>query len=187
MLKKAILVSAAVMGAIGAGAQTTFLQLGSEGYHNLDRWETLSGRLCDSLSNGDKPESRRNIVHFLESLVHKQDTGSIYELSRPELRGKLSTIDYYNMTQLRSESGEWASDENGTLRSKRSILNTFYKTQYNLGYVKTANFFAVINPVVVGTGLMQTNTPANDPVTGAAIPKMVTANSQGLEVRGWIA
>ncbi len=190
MLKKAIFASASLLFAVGAGAQTTFLPLGSEGYHNLDRWETLSGRLCDSLANGDKPESRRNLVHFIESIsgntnvVQRYDSAGNLEMN---IRMKqASDIDKYNMQQMVSESGEWAADENGAISSKRDIFNTFYKKQYNLGYVKTNNFFAVVNPVMVGTGLMQSNTPANDPVTGNAIPKMITANSQGAEIRGWI-
>jgi len=178
MLKKAILVSASLFIVAAAGAQTTFLPLGGEGYHNLDRWETMSGRLCDSLANGDKPESRRNAVHFVQSMGNNSDSG---------MQRKVSLIDQYNMQQMVSESGEWAGDENGAIRSKHSILNTFYKTQYNLGYVKTDNFFVVVNPVISAIGLMQSNTPAVDPVTGIAIPKMVHGNSQGAEVRGWIA
>jgi hypothetical protein len=186
MLKKAILLPAFIISALGVKAQSAYLQLGSEGYHNIDRWETLTGRFCDSLSNGNKPEARRNVVHFIESLTEKTDSGAILALPATALSGKLSNIDYFNMRQMVSESGEWASDENGAIDSKTSLLNTFYKKQYNLGYVKTNNFFVVVNPVLSGTVVMQNNTPANDPVTGAAIPGMTTANSQGGEIRGWI-
>ncbi len=187
MLKKAILFPSLLLSVYAADAQTTFLPLGSEGYHNLDRWETLTGRLCDSLANGDKPESRRNIVHFIESLRPARDSGvSEIEIIGADARG-FSGIDRYNMQQMVSESGEWAGNENGAINSKVSLLNTFYKKQYNFGYVKTNNFFVVVNPVLSGMAVMQTNTPANDPVTGAAIPGMTTANSQGAEVRGWIA
>lgn len=171
-----------------AKAQTTFLPLGSDNYHNLDRWETLNGRFSDSLNLGSKGEQRRSAVRFVESLGARATNDSIAEIAGGErMQRSISGIDEYNMQQLISESGEWAADENGAIRSKHSILNTFYKTQYNLAYVKTDNFFLVLNPVIAGQGVMQANDPANDPVTGAAIPKMITANSQGAEMRGWIA
>jgi hypothetical protein len=188
MLKKYILLPAFLFVVLSATAQTTFLPLGTENYHNLDRWETLSGRLCDSLANGDKPESRRNAIHFIESIGARHDSGSVVEIvDNPKMQRNISGVDHYNMQQMVNESGEWAGDENGAVRSKTSLLNAFYKTQYNLCYVKTDNFFVVLNPVISGTGIMQSNTPAVDPVTGVTIPKMVTANSQGAEARGWIA
>src|SRR3954470_13681370 len=103
MLKKAFLLSSIVF-SVPVFAQTTFLPLGSEDYHVLDRLETRSGRLCDSLALGDKPESRRNAVHFLESIktknLNRRDTNA----------GRwLSNIDRYNLTQMISESGEWAA------------------------------------------------------------------------------
>lgn len=188
MLKKAILLPLFVFIAFFASAQTTFLPLGSEGYHNLDRWETLTGRFCDSLANGSKPESRRNAVHFIESIQPKQDSGiTVMEVAdNTGFQKNMSKIDYYNMRQMVSESGEWAGDENGAIRSKRSLLNTFYKTQYNFAYVKTNNFFVVVNPVLSGQVLMQNNSVTADPATNRIIPKMTTVNSQGAEARGWI-
>ncbi|GAA4464263.1 hypothetical protein GCM10023093_14210 [Nemorincola caseinilytica] len=162
-----------------AAAQTTFLRLGSDGYHNIDRWETLNGRLCDSLANGDKPESRRNVVRFIERISHPGDTAlGLYR--------HMSDVDRYNMQQMVSESGEWAGDENGAIDSKHPILNTFYKKQFNMIYVKTNNFFVVVNPVAGAQAVMQNNDISADPVTGTAIPNTTRSNFQGAEVRGWI-
>jgi hypothetical protein len=69
----------------------------------------------------------------------------------------------------------------------RPILNNFYKTQYNLGYVKTPNFFVAVNPVLSGIVLKQENLPVIDPATNVKVPMYVYGNSQGAEVRGWIA
>lgn len=187
MLKKALLLSSASFIAIAANAQTTFLKLGSDAYHNLDRWETLNGRLCDTLANGDKPESRRNAIRFVESLGKKMDSGTVTTLELSAFDNQMSSVDYYNMQQMISESGEWAGDENGAIDSKHPILNTFYKKQYNMIYVKTPNFFVVVNPVASIQGVMQNNSISNDPVTKNGIPSMTTANSQGGEIRGWIA
>ncbi len=68
-----------------------------------------------------------------------------------------------------------------------NIFNTFYKTQYNLGYIKKPDFFVAVNPVLSGVVVAQKNTPGFDPITKAAIPNVVYANSQGAEVRGWVA
>jgi hypothetical protein len=194
MLKKALLLSSSVLIAAAASAQTTFLQLGSDGYHYIDRWETLSGRLCDSLANGDKPESRRNIVRFIESLnngplpaINDSGNNAIEINASNKLGRKINYIDHYNMQQMVSESGEWAGDENGAIDSRRSLFNTFYTKQYNFAYVKTNNFFAVVNPVMSGMAVMQNNDISIDPVTKTAIPNTTLANSQGAEVRGWIA
>ncbi len=180
MVKKVLLCSVTALTSLSLYAQTTFLKLGSDGYHNLDRWETLNGRLCDSLANGDKPESRRNIVHFIEALQHS-------DTSEPGIRKYLSDIDNYNMRQMVSESGEWAHDENGAKDSKHPILNTFYRKQYNMIYAKTDNFFVVVNPVAGVQALIQNNNIGADPATNYDIPQLTRTNSQGAEVRGWIA
>jgi hypothetical protein len=174
MLKKSTLISSLILSTYIAGAQTTFLPLGTENYHTLDRLETMSGRLSDTLRLSAKPESRRNAVRFLESISN--DSGSM----------KVSAIDRYNMEQMISESGEWASEENGAIRSKHSLFNAFYKTQYNLGYVKTDNFFLVINPVMNTVVLAQQNNPSVD-AGFSAIPGQTYFSSRGAEIRGWIA
>ncbi len=192
MIKKVAFLFAITACALSARGQVTFLPLGSEGYHNLDRWETLTGRLSDSLTNGDKPESRRNAVYFIESFNKR--SGTTTEANGDDLLiqeagsgiSGVSAIDKYNMQQMVSESSEWSSNPNAATLSKRPILNTFYKTKYNMLRVKTKDFFVVVNPVARITVLSQSVNPGTDPATGNSIPKMITANTQGGEVRGRI-
>ena len=174
MLKKACLLSALVFSYHFSNAQTTFLPIGSEDMHVLDRLETRSGRLSDTLGIGDKPESRRNAVWFLESLVPAK-TGDTQAAKH------FSKIDWYNIEQMVSESGEWTQGENGAINSKHPWFHTFYTKQYNLAYVKTKNFFVAVNPVLSGIGMYQKNTP--EP---SGIPQKLFTNSQGAELRGWI-
>jgi len=175
MLKKAFLLFLLLPVLGSSFAQTTFLPLRSENYHTLDRLETMSGRLCDSIANGDKPEARRTAVKFLQKV-------------QADSTQKLGKIDRYNLEQMISESGEWMPNEDGAINSKRSWFNTFYKKQYNFAYVKPEgflfdkNFFVVVNPVGSGMVLMQNNNP-----TPAGVDKMLMTNSQGAELRGWIA
>ena len=175
MLKKACLLSALLSTAFLSHAQTTFLQIGSEDNHVLDRLDTRSGRLSDTLCTGDKPESRRNAISFLESLVPPAGSDS-------QAAKYISKIDWYNIEQMVSESGEWARNENGAINSKLSWFNTFYTKQYDLAYVKTNNFFVVANPVLSGIGMYAQNTPQPE-----GLSHQLITNSQGAELRGWIA
>ena len=191
MLKKALSLLILMGGMNVCFAQTTFLPLGSEDYHVLDRLETLSGRLCDSLANGDKPETRRSAVNFLEHVKSANDPNKM----KPAQDGtapkasRLSKIDRYNMEQMISESGEWAPKESETINSKHPWFHTFYQKQYDFGYVKPdgffldKDFFAIVNPVASGMAVMQ----HNDPTPGSSVHSMLLTNSQGAELRGWIA
>jgi hypothetical protein len=180
MLKKAYLLFSILVTVHMCGAQTTFLPVGSDDYLLLDRLETRSGRLCDSLALGDKPESRRNAVHFVET-IQANDTANA--ASAPQTVSSLSKIDRYNMGQLISENGEWTPNENGEIDSKHSWFNTFYKKQYDFVYVKAKDFFMVINPVLSGIALEQ----HNDPAPGSSISNRVLTNSHGAEMRLWIS
>ena len=176
MLKKAYLLSALLFSGFLSVAQTTFLSIGSQDNHVLDRLQTRSGRLSDTLCAGDKPESRRNAVWFLQSLKPKEVAGGM-----PAANPAMSKIDLYNAEQMISESGEWAPDENGAVDSKRSWFHTFYTKQYDFAHVKTKDFFVVVNPVLSGIGAYQQNTP-----TPMGLSHKMTSNSQGAELRGWI-
>jgi hypothetical protein len=185
MLEKAFLLCVAIACAADCLAQTTFLPLGSEDYHMLDRLETRSGRLCDSLAMGDKPESRRNAVNFLETI--KQNSASTAP-GNSNSGSSLSTIDLYNLEQMFSENGEWTPDAEGAIKSKHPLLKTFYTRQYDLIYVNTEdflfdkNFFLVINPVTNNMAMMQHNDPQP-----AGLSSRVLYSSRGAELRGWVS
>ncbi len=173
MLRKVCIFSSFIFYVSASFAQTTFLPIGSEDNQVLDRMETRRGRLCDSQAMGDKPESRRNAVHFLESL--KPAAGV-------SVTGA-SSIDLYNMEQMISENGEWAQNEDGAINSKHPWFNTFYTKQYDLAHVKTKDFFVVVNPVFSGVVMQQHNNPAQP----SYISNTLYTNSQGAEIRGWIS
>jgi len=185
MLKKAFLLSCSVFSIHTCFAQTTFLPLGSEDYHVLDRIETLSGRLSDSISNGDKPESRKNAVNYIENLQSGQKATTSNNTAP---KAKLSNIDLYNMQQMISENGEWTPNSEGAIASKHPWFHTFYTRQYDFIYVNTEdfvfdkNFFLIINPVTDNIVTMQHNDPQP-----SGISKTVLYSSRGAELRGWIS
>ena len=188
MLKKAcLLLLLTAMSYNYVFAQNTFLTLGSEDYYLLDRLETLSGRLCDSIAVGDKPETRRNAYNFLESVNGKKMITDKYGELIPdpadtvpgELQKRLSRIDKYNIQQMRSENGEWAQDQEGAIYSKHPVLTYFYQRQYDFVHVKTFDLFLVINPVLGVSGLSQ----FNDPTPKGTSSKPIFSNSHGAEMR----
>ncbi|HXS37167.1 MAG TPA: hypothetical protein VN721_10735 [Flavipsychrobacter sp.] len=154
-----------------AFSQSTYLPLNTQDNDLLDRLETRSGRLSDSLFLVAKPISREKAVDFL--LQQQEDaryTG-------------LSSIDRYNIRLMISENGEWTPDGNGAISSRHSWFNTFYTKQADFAYVKTKDFFLVVNPVLSGQVLVEQDDPAKMKV---ASNPMLT-NSHGAEARGWIA
>ncbi|MBC7555120.1 MAG: hypothetical protein H7257_14220 [Taibaiella sp.] len=173
MRKKASLLIVAILSAVCAGAQSTYLQIGSDNYLLLDRMETLSGRLCDSLRVNSKGESRKSAVNYVEH-VSKAIADSIDS-------SRYSSIDRYNMRQLISESGEWAGDEHGEIKSKHSWFNALYKNQYNMVYIKKKDFFVVLNPILNAVTTIDKNTPE---FKGGTSRRLYNAHDG--EIRGWI-
>jgi len=153
-------------------AQTTYLPINTEDQQLLDRLETRSGRLSDSLFLTAEPVMRNRAVDFL--LKIKSDTASTRHPA------SLSLIDNYSIAQMISENGEWVPGEDGAIDSKRPWFHAFYKKQYDLVHVKTDNFFLVINPIFNGEVIYEKSEPAN-PVHNPLI-----SNSHGVEARGWI-
>jgi len=127
-----------IISTIVSFAQVTYLPLNTEDNLLLDRLETRSGRISDSLSLSDKPQSRKQAVEFL---IQQRENARYTELS---------AIDRYNIAQTISENGEWTPDENGAIDSKHPWFNTFYKKQYDFIHVHTNDFFVVVNPIISG-------------------------------------
>ncbi|OJW82692.1 MAG: hypothetical protein BGO69_06890 [Bacteroidetes bacterium 46-16] len=149
-----------------ANAQVTYLPLGDPGYHLLDRIETRSGNLSDSLFLVDKPVSRRAAVEFLLN-------------TRPDARYiELSKVDLYNMYHARSVSGEWDLEHDGAIPSKHPVFNTFYRRQPDLVYVNTPGFFLSLNPVLGIQGTYETVNSAS---------QSLLSHTEGLALRSCIA
>jgi hypothetical protein len=175
MAKKSLLLAMAASCAVAASAQTTYLQLGQEDYHLLDRLETRQGFLDGNLFLADKPVSRKGAVAFLES-VKDVDAG--------DLVGNggigLSRIDYYNIDHAISVSGEWAGSGDGAINSRHPWFGgAFYSKQPDFVHVKTPNFFLVANPVLSGAVISQSD-ERDDKST-------LFSSSRGVEIRARIA
>lgn len=163
MFRKAAFVFKALLFSVYTlSAQTTYLPLGQEDYHLLDRLETRSGKLSEDLFLTTKPVSRKGAVSFLSA---QRDTNP-----------SLSRIDKYNVAHAISVSSEWATEDDA-IDSKLPWFKTFYKKQPDLLRVNTDDFFLSANPVVTAQYIKEDNNP-NSP--------LFTSN-RGLEARGMIA
>lgn len=163
-LKRAFLGILLTLAGQYALAQTTYLQLGSEDYHLLDRLETRSGRLSKDLYLSSKSVQRKGLVKFL--LEQREDSA-----------GNLSGIDRYNIDHAISVSSEWATEEDA-IDSKLPWFNRFYKKQPDLVRVNNENFFFSANPVLTAQMIRES--------AGTVSNSGFTSN-RGLEARGLIA
>lgn len=162
--------------AFSASAQTTYLQLGQEDYHLLDKLETRQGFLDQNLFLADKPVSRKGAVKFLES-VKDLDFG---DGVNPGYVG-LTNIDRYNIAHAISVSGEWAASGDGAINSKLPwFKGAFYNKQPDFLHVKTPNFYLVANPVISLTGISEKTSRPSDPST-------LVSSSRGVEIRARVA
>ncbi len=176
MAKKSLLLALLACAGIAAGAQTTYLQLGQEDYHLLDRLETRQGFLDKNLFLANKPVARKGEVSFLES-VRDADLGD--GVGNGGIG--LTRIDHYNISHAISVSGEWASNGDGAIDSRLPwFKGAFYKKQPDLLHVKTPNFFLAANPVISASFIGQETENGRGQGSGFS-------SSRGVEVRARIA
>lgn len=165
-MKKNIFLSSLllIIFSVSTQAQSTFLPLGDEEYHLLDRLETKSGKLSDQLFLNIRPVYRSDAVSFLETY---NDT---------------NVIDRYNILHAISVSGEWAQDSNQIIKNPKPWFNTFYKTTADFYSINNKDFFLAVNPVLSFQAM-------NEQVssTAGSASQRLLASSRGAEVRGLIA
>ncbi len=171
MHKKAGLLLLLLLVATYSFAQTTYLPLGSDDYLLLDRLETRSGRLSDSLSLNNKAESRKEAVNFLEMISAKDSTD----------KTRYSTIDIYNMRQMLSENGEWAHSDDAFIKSKHPLFKTFYRTPYDMVSIRRKDLFLAINPILSVMNTSENNSPV---IKGTSTNLMY--NNHNMEIRACI-
>ena len=147
-------------------AQVTYLPLGQEEYHLLDRIETRSGYLSDSTFLTAKPISRKAEVDFLQK--QRQDARIT----------ELTNVDLYNMYHALSASGEWAAGGDGAINSKHPVFNAFYRKQPDLVFVNEKGFFLSINPVLGAQGIYESN---------GGVSQSLISHTEGLALRTRIA
>ncbi|MDX2048339.1 MAG: hypothetical protein SFU87_16240 [Chitinophagaceae bacterium] len=146
-----------------AGAQSTFLQQGAKDYILLDRLEIKLQK--DSLLNFSflKPFPRKWWVNTLEKV-------------KADVNNNLSRVDEHNLQSALMNNSEWVTGSKESFQSKKSLWNTFYKTQSNFLEVDQEDFFLSVNPVLQLQAMKENNNN-----------EFLYLNTRGLVARGLIA
>lgn len=168
LVKKLLFSLLSVSASVIACGQTTYLPLGTEEYHLLDRLEAKSGMLSNDFYTSLKPIPRKGAIDFLKA---EQRAGTYQQ-------GNVSNIDLYNIQRAISISGEWSETpdgDDGAIPSKRPILKYFYQKQPDLIHVNTGDFFLVANPVLYAQAIKEKD-----------IDGLKYINTRGAEIRGRI-
>ncbi len=149
-----------------ATAQTTYLQQGDKAFQLLERLEIKAQTNANLNYSNIKPFSRRVFVKEVEAI------DSINKLNP----ASLTKTDQYNLQRFLMNNSEWVSGSTGSFKSRKPILNAFYKTQPNLYEVNIKDFFLAINPVLqISVSKESGNTES------------LFLNSRGITLRGRIA
>lgn len=165
-----------------ASSQTTYLPQDARENILLERLEIKAQ--TDSILNFSKlkPFSRRQVIPVLQAFYSGNARVALpysdisYSDSDVEkLIGKKfsSNIDLFNAREALMNSPEWTTQK---FTSKKTFLNTFYKSPANFYEVNTKDLFFVVNPVVQFYLGKESN---ND--------ERLFLNSRGLSLRGTLA
>ncbi|RYZ20514.1 MAG: hypothetical protein EOP49_47580, partial [Sphingobacteriales bacterium] len=146
-----------------AWSQETYLPFGSDEHRLLDRLETRSGTLSNSLFLNTQPVSRSAAVDYLTTVK-----SNFYYAG-------LTNVDAYNLNRAVSISGEWVKPHGlGATPSKHPVFNTFYTRQPDFINVNKNDFYLVINPILSVQGIFEKDKPRN----------FLVNSTQGAEIRG---
>ncbi|MGN6421424.1 MAG: hypothetical protein ACTHMC_28175 [Pseudobacter sp.] len=148
-------------------SQSTYLPQGNKHQPFLDRLEIRLQRNLQLNVESVKSLNRRTAVNVGEY------ADSLYKAGALEL----SKVDQYNLQSLLMNNSEWVQGDKSSFLSRKSVWNTFYKTQANMVEVNEKDFFLAVNPVFQGQISEATDYDG----------KRIFLNTKGVAVRGMIA
>ncbi|MFZ9981584.1 MAG: hypothetical protein ACO3FI_06100 [Cyclobacteriaceae bacterium] len=115
-----------------ASAQSTYINLNEDLYHQIERYETKSGVLSPYFFSSVKPYKRDAVVSFFN---HADSTGLL-----------TSNSDKFNRSYFLTDSREFASAETGL--SKRTVFKKLYNYKSDFSQVREKDFDLHVNPVL---------------------------------------
>ena len=118
-----------------AFSQSAFLESHDDSYILLDRLDVLNKSVSDTLHTALHPISQKNTIHFIEAYVKNHEA-------------TLSEIDRWNLQQLRSSIGEWASDSSAFIHSKHPLFKTIYALPSDMFHVSNKEYAIIVNPII---------------------------------------
>jgi len=121
---------AGILGTMTASSQGTYVPLGEQDNHLIDRYRIIYNKILPHLHANFKPYNRKMVAAFADSLANANiNRNSVFR---------------HNLRQLRIRNSEWSTD---TFRSRRKLFNIFYTDPSHLYSVKTEDFLLKVNPI----------------------------------------
>lgn len=161
---------------------TTYLPQDAKENILLERLEIKAQ--TDSILNFSKlkPFSRKQVIPVIQAfysangkieLPYSNQSYSAPDLQKLIAEQNFSNIDLFNAREALTNNPEWSTQK---FTSKKTFLNSFYKSPANFYEVNTKDFFFVVNPVIQFYLGKESN---ND--------ERLFLNSRGLSLRGTLA
>jgi Capsule assembly protein Wzi len=123
-------------------AQSAFLPQGAKENIILERLEIKGLLRPVPYVLNTKPYSRKTVTEYANLL------DSIYNRDIHSKTTLFSTVDQYNIWQLRMNNTEWAGNDRTGFAAKKPLLKHFYKSKANFFEVSKKDFFLAINPIL---------------------------------------
>jgi len=143
-------------------AQSTYIPLGNDAYHTIDRVEIKGSLVSNDLHTSTKPYNRLNAVIHTESV---DDMEGVY----------FKGIDRYNHHYVYKDNSEWSMF--GAIKSKKTLGKQLYKYQSDFLFLKDFDDFWI-----KGNPVFQFQLGKEFGVDG-----LQYINSKGAEIRGMVS
>lgn len=123
-----------------AKAQGSYLPYDRDYYHQLERYEILSGKTSSLINTGFKPYRRDRIAQFVDSLTNQ----SVIQTS----------ADRFNLAYLSQDNWEFSANE--TPASKSPFLKSLYQRPGDFAHYEGEDFGIHLSPVIYLAGGVET-------------------------------
>lgn len=157
-MNKLILFLSCIIVYSNISAQSTYIPLDADKYHQIERYEIKQGAFNTEYHSSVKPYLRKDVV---ESLSKTDST-------------QFNKRDQFNIQYFKDDNSEWTGDSSEYYNSKTPILKHIYKNKADFYYVREKDFDLHINPVMYFGG--GTESSGRD----------LFINTRGIELRGMI-
>lgn len=116
-------------------AQSTYLNLSSDDYFQLQRLDILQGKVNDSLYTLLNGISRKDAVHFVENYLIENEE-------------KIDSKERYILEKFISNNCEWARTPDACQESEYPLFKTIYYSKTNMLQYRDDKLFFALNPII---------------------------------------
>ena len=148
---------------VSLSAQSSFLKRKMDDSYLIEKYEVLNGQFSDSMHFSNQPVTQKDAVQFLETYI--------------ETHPNITLREKKEIQHFIAKNGDWATNGNGSIISKKPILKHFYNTQSDMIHVQKSNYTFVLNPIIEYQQMIESSHTNQN----------LFINTRGIEARGTIA